>query len=92
MVFQENKKPKDTVVKAKEIVPEPIKEVPKKVVPKISEEERIRMIRMNADIGLMLATKINGADDTPSWSDDGQDSPHNGPSREYDPLEINTSS
>ena len=41
------------------------------MVPKISEEERIRMIRMNADIGLMLATKIHGADDTPSWSDDG---------------------
>ncbi len=66
--------------------------MPKKVVPKISEEERMRMIRMNADIGLILATKNNDADDTPSWSGDEINSPHNGPSREYDPLEINTSS
>ncbi len=79
-------------MKPKEKVPEPMKEVPKKIVPKISEEERMRMIRMNADIGLLLATKNNDADATPSWSDDDQNSPHNGPSREYDPLEINTSS
>ena len=73
------------------MLPEPIKEVPKKIIPKISEDERIRMIKLNADIGLILATK-NDADGTPSWSDDDQNSPHNGPSREYDPLEINTSS
>jgi len=52
----------------------------------------MRMIRMNADIGLLLATNNNDADDTPSWSGDELNSPHNGPSREYDPLEINTSS
>lgn len=59
--------------------------------PKISEAERIRMIRMNADIGLLLASK-NDPDATPSWSDEDDNSHHNGPSKEYDPLEINTSS
>jgi hypothetical protein len=49
------------------------------------------MIRMNADIGLLLASK-NDADDTPSWSEEDDYSSHNGPSKEYDPLEINTSS
>lgn len=51
----------------------------------------MRMIRMNADIGLLLASK-NDPDATPSWSDEEQISNHNGPSKEYDPLEINTSS
>jgi hypothetical protein len=49
----------------------------------ISEEERIKMLRMSLDVGYLLAEK----DETPSWSND-ESNPDNGPTREYDPLSL----
>jgi len=52
-------------------------------MPMISEEERIKMLRMSLDVGYLLAEK----DETPSWSND-ESNPDNGPTREYDPLSL----
>jgi hypothetical protein len=65
-------------------------EVPAKIdnkVPQISEEERMKMFRMNLDVGFLLAEK----DETPSWSDD-ESNLDNGPAKEYDPLSLNMDS